>query len=125
MGSDTEKKQWTNIQNSYKNWSKEIKSDNFCYRKVGRAITKWGAIEKSTFLNGNKIISHFMVAIIFSSTVGILCTLFPLLAIIFIWEKGITTLRIYQYWVVHRTMIEILFYYAKIPRTQEIRTFII
>ena len=21
-------------------------SDNFCYRKVGRAITKWGAIEK-------------------------------------------------------------------------------
>ena len=21
------------------------KSDNFCYRKVGRAITKWGAIE--------------------------------------------------------------------------------
>ena len=26
------------------NWSKEIKSDNFCYRKVGGAITKWGAI---------------------------------------------------------------------------------
>ena len=29
MGSNTEKKQ-----NSYKNLSKEIKSDNFCYRKV-------------------------------------------------------------------------------------------
>ena len=31
-----------------------FKSDNFCYRKYGRAITKWGAIEKS-----KKIISHF------------------------------------------------------------------
>ena len=47
MGSNTAKKPWTNLHNSYKNWSKEIKSDNFCYRKVGRAITKWGAIEKS------------------------------------------------------------------------------
>ena len=50
MGSNTEKKPWTNLQNSYKNWSKVIKSDNFCYRKVGRAITKWGAIEKSPIL---------------------------------------------------------------------------
>ena len=50
MGSNTEKKPWTNIQNTYKNLSKEIKSDNFCYRKVGRAITKWGAIEKSPML---------------------------------------------------------------------------
>ena len=50
MGSNTEKKPWTNLQNSYKNLSKEIKSDNFCYRKVGRAITKWGAIEKSSIL---------------------------------------------------------------------------
>ena len=25
----------------------EIKSDNFCYCKVGRAMTKWGAIEKN------------------------------------------------------------------------------
>jgi hypothetical protein len=52
------------------NRSKEIKSDNFCYRKVGRAITKWGAIEKSPillsqywkiyhFLRVTKIISHF------------------------------------------------------------------
>ena len=36
--------------NSYKNLSKQIKSDNFCYRKVGRAITKWGAIGKSPIL---------------------------------------------------------------------------
>ena len=50
MGSDTEKKPWNNLQNSYKNLSKGIKSDNFCYRKVGRAITKWGAIEKSPIL---------------------------------------------------------------------------
>ena len=28
----------------------KIKSDNFYYRKVGRAITKWGAIEKSLIL---------------------------------------------------------------------------
>ena len=56
MESNTEKKPWTNLQNSYKYWSKEIKNDNFCYRKVGSAITKWGAIEKdkSQFLKGNK-----------------------------------------------------------------------
>ena len=50
MGSNTEKKPWTNLQNSYKNLRKEIKSDNFCYRKVGRVITKWEAIEKSPIL---------------------------------------------------------------------------
>ena len=50
MGSNTEKKQWTYLQNSFKNWSKEIKSDNFRYRKVGRAITKWEAIEKNPIL---------------------------------------------------------------------------
>ena len=27
-----------------------IKSDNFCYRKVGRAITIWGATEKIPIL---------------------------------------------------------------------------
>ena len=47
MGSNTEMKPWTNLQNLYKNWSKEIKSDNFCYRKVWRAITKCKAKEKS------------------------------------------------------------------------------
>ena len=35
------------------NVSKEFKSDNFCYRKVGRMITKWGAIEKSS-IQGTK-----------------------------------------------------------------------
>ena len=30
--------------------SKEAKIDNFCYREVGRAITKWGSIEKSPIL---------------------------------------------------------------------------
>ena len=68
MESNTEKKPWTNLQNSYKNLSKEIKSDNFCYRQVGRAITKWGTmgnnreksniaiaiLEKIPFLKGNK-----------------------------------------------------------------------
>ena len=65
MGSNTEKKPWTNLQISYKNWSKEIKSDNFFYRKVGRTITKWGVIEKSPileklpFLKLTKFMSHF------------------------------------------------------------------
>ena len=53
MESNTEKKQWTNLQNSYKNLSKEIKSDKFCYRKVGRAMTKWG-VNRLPFLKGNK-----------------------------------------------------------------------
>ena len=46
--------------NSYK-FCKEINSDNFCNRKVGRAIIKWGAIEKSPIflLQLTKIISHF------------------------------------------------------------------
>ena len=50
MGGNTEKKPWTNLQKLYKNLNKEIKSDNFCYRKVGRVITKLGAIEKSPIL---------------------------------------------------------------------------
>ena len=50
MGSNTEKKPWTNLQNLHKNWSKELKSGNFCYHEVGRARTKWGAIEKSQIL---------------------------------------------------------------------------
>ena len=58
MGSNTEKKPYTNLQNSYKNWSKEITSDNFCYRKVERTINKWGEIEKRvtkiiSYLNGS------------------------------------------------------------------------
>ena len=30
--------------------TKQEKSDNFCYRKVERAITIWGAIEKNSML---------------------------------------------------------------------------
>ena len=62
--------------------SKVIKSDNFCYRKVGRAITKWGAIEKSPIgaiaileklplSKGSKNYFSLMVAIIFSPTVRV------------------------------------------------------
>ena len=29
----------------------QIKSDNFFYRKVGRAITKWEAIARSEYLD--------------------------------------------------------------------------
>ena len=38
-----------------KNWSKEVKSDNFCYHKVGRVITKWEAIEISPILNSQNL----------------------------------------------------------------------
>ena len=47
---EAKKNPGTNLQNLYKNKSKEIKSENFCYRKVEGAITKWGAIEKSSIL---------------------------------------------------------------------------
>ena len=50
MRSNTEKKPWTNLQNLHKNLSKGIKSDNFAIAKVGRAITKGGAIEKCPIL---------------------------------------------------------------------------
>ena len=46
MGSNTEKKPWTNQQTLYKNEAKGLRATT-CYRKVGRAITKGGAIEKS------------------------------------------------------------------------------
>ena len=44
---------WTNIQNlCIQIWSREIKSDNSCYRKVAREMLSWGAIEKrSIFLS--------------------------------------------------------------------------
>ena len=63
MGSNTEKKPWTNLQNLHKNLSKDIKSENFCYRKVERAITKWGAIEKSPIL-----LSQYLKITIFNGT---------------------------------------------------------
>ena len=44
MGNNIEKKPRTNLQNRYKKWSKEVKSDNFCCWKVGRAITERGTI---------------------------------------------------------------------------------
>ena len=49
----TENKPWINIHCTYKTnkkWSKGVKSDIFCYRKIGSAITKWRAIEKSPIL---------------------------------------------------------------------------
>ena len=78
MGSITEKKPWTNLQNSNKNWRKEIKSDDFCYCKVGRAITSnreksniaIAILEKTTIFKGyQNLFRILMVAIIFSSTV--------------------------------------------------------
>ena len=39
---------WINVQNQF---SKEVQRENFCFFKVGRAISKLGAIEKKfTFL---------------------------------------------------------------------------
>ena len=63
----------------YKKWSKGVKIDNFCYRKVGRAKTTWGAKEKSAILlsqfnileEAPKNISHFLgEPIILSHTDG-------------------------------------------------------
>ena len=48
MGSNTEKKLWTNLQNLYKNEAKGLRATTMLC-KVGRAITKGGAIEKSQF----------------------------------------------------------------------------
>ena len=50
-----------------KRW-KEVKSDNFCYSKVGRAITLWGAIEY--FGRAPNNICIFGKPIIFSLTVS-------------------------------------------------------
>ena len=105
--------------------SKEIKSDNYCYRKSGRAITIWGAIETSPILeigqcNNTKFFSHFgYTNIIFSACtskqnilndaflfVKTCAALFALriglsqgfrIRQILLREKGITTLRFYQY----------------------------
>ena len=49
MGSNREKKFWINLQDHYKIWSKEIKSNNFSYCDDGRAIIIWGAIEKRRY----------------------------------------------------------------------------
>ena len=54
MGSNTEKKPWTNLQNLYKKWSKGIKSSNL----VGRAIAKGGAVEKSPILLSQYLINE-------------------------------------------------------------------
>ena len=56
IGSNIEKKPWTNLQNRYKKNSKEkkVKSDNFCHRKVRIAITKWGTIVQYCYCNIGK-----------------------------------------------------------------------
>ena len=48
MGSNIEKKPWSKMENRYKKWSKKSKSENFCNRKVKRAITL--SLEKSLIL---------------------------------------------------------------------------
>ena len=55
-----------------KTWNKSTKpiqktSDNFCYRKVGRVITRWGAIGKSptSLENIKKNISLMRISFIF------------------------------------------------------------
>ena len=76
MGSNTEKKamnQSTKLVQKLKQL-KMIKSDNFCYRQVGRGITKWVAIEKSPilgqlFLKGTTQIILPTVHLIFRSAV--------------------------------------------------------
>ena len=71
MESNSEKKPWINVQNWYKKSSKEDKSDNFNYRKVGSAITKSLSIEKSNFIVNQKLIRFFGASIIFLSAVSV------------------------------------------------------
>ena len=41
----------------HKKRSKKVNRHNFCYCKVGSAITSWGAIEKSAILGGPLLFS--------------------------------------------------------------------
>ena len=50
--SNREKKPRINIQIRYKILRTQVKSDSFCYCKFGKAITKWGAMEKSNIAIG-------------------------------------------------------------------------
>ena len=54
MGSNTEKKLWTKLQNLYNNWSKGIKSDNFVNAKKGNSegdfIKNWFEMSVLKFL---------------------------------------------------------------------------
>ena len=67
LSRNTEKNAINQSTKPLQKWSKEFKSDNFRYPKVGRAITKWGAIEKypillSQYWKNNRvpnIILHF------------------------------------------------------------------
>ena len=54
MGSNTEKKPWTNLQNLYKNWSKNIKSDNLMGSNREKSNIAIAILEKLTILKGNK-----------------------------------------------------------------------
>ena len=56
MGSNKVKKPWSKL-------SREIKSKNLYYCKVGRSKTLWGAIAK--FRSVQKIILHFGAPILF------------------------------------------------------------
>ena len=63
------------VRNQYKKRRKEIKSDNFCFCKVERAKSKWGAKIKSPILvkknkSSPKLFRILGVPIIFSLTVG-------------------------------------------------------
>ena len=50
MGSNKEKKPWNNLQTYKKIEAKRLRATTIAVTIVGRAITKWGAIEKSPIL---------------------------------------------------------------------------
>ena len=56
MESNTEeKKTWINVQNQYKNETKMVTATTFTIKKVWRAITKIGTIEKSSIYIAIKV----------------------------------------------------------------------
>ena len=54
MGSNTEKKTWANLQNSYKNWSKEIKSNNWMESNKEKSNIAIAILNRLPFLKDNK-----------------------------------------------------------------------
>ena len=57
MGSNTEKKQWTNLQNLYKNCSKGIKSDNLMQQKNAAFISLYDSFGLDFIAVGENIIA--------------------------------------------------------------------
>ena len=80
MESNTEKKPLTNLQNE----SKKIKSDNFCYRKVGRAKKMGSKREKYNIAIAIFLSYKFLPLYLFKCDVSMFFNLYIYLITIYI-----------------------------------------